>query len=432
MVEITMVDHQNERDEEVPSYTPSHTPLELESPSNRDTMSVPPAYAQMAADNEVSLDDRPIEHYKPERPAASTAPSSPIHTVPRRPLPGQPSATASSPWFASTFHEASSLVPVPPTAPVELPAELHAVYLSEIARNVAETGGRTCSILRDRQAVWLVKRKKMVLCPLAATVLVKEGLICHKDLEFISPSSGVKRDPSDPVSGVFLATYDILNDTMHGLVEGPVEFGREVAPLMKGKQRADATGPVGSPVENPKAARHMAVGTGKFATGAAKGMGRIVGTMAKSPMTLTYAVTRGFHNVPKLYGEEVREYENITDLRSGLAVGALGLGHGIGDGLKDIFLKPIEGAQKDGALGFVKGIGKGLGNAAWKPAAGCVGVVGYSSVGVYQQIKKIKWSSKDPEGDNARSVGEAEFVDLSDELRLEVVKMWCQVMMHKN
>lgn len=65
----------------------------------------------------------------------------------------------------------------------------------------------------------------------------------------------------------------------------------------------------------PHAAKQVAVGTGK-------GLGRIVGAGLKAPMTFTHGLTRGFHNVPKLYGEEVREYENVVDLRSGLLVSA--------------------------------------------------------------------------------------------------------------
>jgi hypothetical protein len=63
----------------------------------------------------------------------------------------------------------------------------------------------------------------------------------------------------------------------------------------------------------PNAAKQVAIGTGK-------GLGRIVGVGLKAPMTFTHGITRGFHNVPKLYGEQVREYENITDLRSGMSV----------------------------------------------------------------------------------------------------------------
>ena len=61
---------------------------------------------------------------------------------------------------------------------------------------------------------------------------------------------------------------------------------------------------------------------GQVAKGTGKGLGKIVGAGFKAPMTFTHGLTRGFHNVPKLYGEEVREYENVVDIKSGLTVSA--------------------------------------------------------------------------------------------------------------
>lgn len=43
---------------------------------------------------------------------------------------------------------------------------------------------------------------------------------------------------------------------------------------------------------------------------------------------------------------------------------------GFTDGLKDFFVQPMVGAQKEGAKGFAKGVGKGIGNVICKPAAG--------------------------------------------------------------
>lgn len=55
------------------------------------------------------------------------------------------------------------------------------------------------------------------------------------------------------------------------------------------------------------------------AVGAGKGLGRIVGAGLKSPMDFTISLARGFHNAPKLYGDEsVRQGEKITGIQSGL------------------------------------------------------------------------------------------------------------------
>lgn len=55
------------------------------------------------------------------------------------------------------------------------------------------------------------------------------------------------------------------------------------------------------------------------AIGAGKGISRIVGAGLKSPMDFTLGLARGFHNAPKLYGDDtVRPHERVTDLQSGL------------------------------------------------------------------------------------------------------------------
>jgi hypothetical protein len=55
------------------------------------------------------------------------------------------------------------------------------------------------------------------------------------------------------------------------------------------------------------------------AIGAGKGVGRIVGAGLKSPMDFTLGLARGFHNAPKLYGDEsVRQSDKITGFQSGL------------------------------------------------------------------------------------------------------------------
>jgi len=56
--------------------------------------------------------------------------------------------------------------------------------------------------------------------------------------------------------------------------------------------------------------------------GTGKGLGRIVGAGFKSPMDFSLNVAKGFHNVPKLIGSEVRQVDRVTDLQSGLKTAA--------------------------------------------------------------------------------------------------------------
>jgi hypothetical protein len=51
----------------------------------------------------------------------------------------------------------------------------------------------------------------------------------------------------------------------------------------------------------------------------------LVGAGLKAPMELTHNMARGFHNLPKMYGDEVRPVEKVTDVQSGLvAAGKVG------------------------------------------------------------------------------------------------------------
>ena len=55
------------------------------------------------------------------------------------------------------------------------------------------------------------------------------------------------------------------------------------------------------------------------AVGTSKGIGRIVGAGLKSPMDFTLSLARGFHNAPRLYGDEsVRHPDKVTGIQSGL------------------------------------------------------------------------------------------------------------------
>lgn len=55
------------------------------------------------------------------------------------------------------------------------------------------------------------------------------------------------------------------------------------------------------------------------ALGAGKSIKQIVGAGVKSPMDFTLSLARGFHNAPKLYGDDtVRQADKITDFQSGL------------------------------------------------------------------------------------------------------------------
>ena len=151
--------------------------------SNADLYCVtPPAYCQSVADNEVSVDAEAVQNEKVGMAGAAYAPSHHSHhgEVLDRQL-TERSSLLNSQVGGNAGPSASnaSLGSVPQPLPNELPP----VYLSVQHRDTVMASLTKCAILPNRPAVWMVRRKNFALSPLAATVLLKEGIIREKDLE---------------------------------------------------------------------------------------------------------------------------------------------------------------------------------------------------------------------------------------------------------
>lgn len=124
--------------------------------------------------------------------------------------------------------------------------------------------------------------------------------------------------------------------------------------------------------------------------GAGKGAWRITSAGIKSPMDFCYGLARGFHNAPKLYGDEtVRKPEKITGFSSGLRAAGLGFAHGMGDGITGLLTQPMEAVKKEGPGAFLKGVGKGIGGLVFKPGAAIWGIPAYTSRGIYKELQKL-------------------------------------------
>jgi hypothetical protein len=121
-----------------------------------------------------------------------------------------------------------------------------------------------------------------------------------------------------------------------------------------------------------------------------KGGGRFVRTFVQIPVDISVGLTKGFHNFPKLWGDEtVRRQEKISGVKSGFVAAGKEFGFGWYDGITGLVSQPWRGAQKEGAVGFVKGFGKGLGGFAAKPLAGFAGLLGHTMKGVHKEVQKL-------------------------------------------
>lgn len=87
-------------------------------------------------------------------------------------------------------------------------------------------------------------------------------------------------------------------------------------------------------------------------------------------MDFSLSLAQGFHNAPKLYGDDVRPTQKITGFGSGLKAAGKGLSLGLYDGISGLVMQPLKGAKEEGPTGFIKGFGKGIGGVVLKGGAG--------------------------------------------------------------
>ena len=126
-----------------------------------------------------------------------------------------------------------------------------------------------------------------------------------------------------------------------------------------------------------------------LAEDAGHGFARTGEALAKAPMDLSLAIAQGFHNAPRLYGDNtVRTPPRISGFHSGLRAAGSEFTFGIYDGVTGLVLQPYHGARKNGALGFVQGVGKGIGGFVLKDLAAVIGPFGYTLKGVHKELIK--------------------------------------------
>ena len=122
-----------------------------------------------------------------------------------------------------------------------------------------------------------------------------------------------------------------------------------------------------------------------------RGFAKTGEALAKVPMDLSLAIAQGFHNAPRLYGDDtVRTPPRISGFHSGLRAAGSEFTFGVYDGVTGLVLQPYHGARENGALGFVQGIGKGIGGFVLKDLAAIFGPFGYTLKGVHKEIIKNK------------------------------------------
>ncbi|RSL39005.1 hypothetical protein CEP53_014396 [Fusarium sp. AF-6] len=307
-----------------------------------------------------------------------------------------------------------------------------------------------CSILKDHTAVWELKGTRVRLSPLAADILVDNGLLSWKRLRLIRHVEWNDFEgPGEPVTGVAGSIAGTVGEAFTGIVSVPYHWAKRTRSRRKRKKskKGSESGPEAQAKMNSNGAENDAgdsdnsvdaaslhtettIGEirGQYVGDVASGVERTATAIAKAPVDLSMALAQGFHNAPRLYGDDtVRRPPRVTGFRSGLRAARFELVYGVYDGFTGVVRLPIRGAKEHGAIGFVKGTGMGLTGLVLKNLAAIVGPVGYTLKGVVKQAERSKTPQKVIR--RARIVqGQREVKDLPDSQRKglakEVVEGW--------
>ncbi|KAK4039971.1 hypothetical protein C8A01DRAFT_46627 [Parachaetomium inaequale] len=288
-------------------------------------------------------------------------------------------------------------------------------------------GSMRCSILPDRVGVWQMKKTRLRLSAVAAEMLVERGLLSWKKLRLVRHNEWNDFEgPGEPLTGAAGSLMSSVGNIFGGVGGVPYRIGKgakkrrekkkEKKEERKGKgpnsgeskQNSGASKTNGSQQDNSNEdvpqvetttthAINRRSTASTTATNPVEDVARQVGrgaaksasAIARTPVDLSLALAQGFHNAPRLYGDDtVRRPTRVTGIKSGLRAARHEFVYGIYDGWTGVVRLPVRGARDDGVRGFVSGVGMGLTGFVLKDIAAIIGPVGYTLKGVVKQAER--------------------------------------------
>lgn len=343
-----------------------------------------------------------------------------------------------------------------------------------------------CSILEDKVAVWWMRNTSLRLSALAADILVEKGYINWRKLRLLRHCEyNDFEGPGEPVTGVIGSIAGTFGDAVGGVASVPgriaktsnkrrerKERRRRKTGEMKDKKKEkgsengttettheggskeglgkmtskDKTNNSEEPAkkeggqqdedkgdDRDRESVHTATTEGtadeNYVDQVAEGVGKSAKSLAKAPVDLSVALAQGFHNAPRLYGDDtVRRPTRVTGIRSGLRAARHEFLFGIYDAWTGVVRLPYRGARHGGGVeGFAKGVGMGVTGFGLKNIAAVVGPFGYTLKGIKKQVERRRQPTKHIR--RARiTQGQKEAAQLSEEERdaraKEVVRGW--------
>ncbi|KAM5371182.1 hypothetical protein ACJA88_009751 [Fusarium oxysporum] len=269
-----------------------------------------------------------------------------------------------------------------------------------------------CSLLKDHTAVWELKNTNIKLGALAADILVDNGLLTWKRLRLLRHVEWNDFEgPGEPVTGIAGSIASTVGEAFHGVASVPYHWAKRTRSISKKKNQRNAKkskksgnsitrhNPADSddPVDAASLHTETTAGDtgGQYVGDIASGVERTATAIAKAPVDLSMALAQGFHNAPRLYGDNtVRRPIRVTGFHSGLRAARHEFAYGVYDGFTGVVRLPVRGAKENGPIGFVKGTGMGLTGLVLKNLSAIVGPIGYTLKGVVKQAERSKTPQK--------------------------------------
>jgi UDP:flavonoid glycosyltransferase YjiC (YdhE family) len=259
----------------------------------------------------------------------------------------------------------------------------------------------SCSIIKTDVAVWKVKGTHVRLGAVAAHVLVKSKHLSWGKLRLLRHTEWNDFEgPGEPVTAVAESLGNSLREIIAGIGSAPVRLARTAKRrvryrlrTMEEKRETKKTKKQTSNVR--KQSTGLVPGPEQYATDISMSIGQAALAIARAPTSLVVALAQGFHNAPRLYGDDtVRRPTRVSGIRSGLVASRRELVYGFYDGITGVVRLPIQGARNEGAVGFLKGTGMGVSGLVLKSISAIVGPIGYSMQGLLKEAQRRRSPQK--------------------------------------
>ncbi|KAL6355846.1 hypothetical protein LRP88_09429 [Fusarium phalaenopsidis] len=257
-----------------------------------------------------------------------------------------------------------------------------------------------CDIIKGQPAVWTCSKKnrRLKLSKPAGEILSSHLKIDAGSFEmYESHRTIIETRRWDPFSGTIAAAIGVSADLAKSAADTvvkPVKTYQQRNTLDQEYHLDPADASRGTALQSLEAGRAKnsrgCISTAKsVSTVSAHSMSTFLKHFLNGLVIIPFAFTEGFRNVPLLYGEELRDYGEIYDWKSGITFGAKAVVFGVVDGVGGLFILPYEGAKKQGVFGAVKGVGKGVAGLTSRIFTATIGSAIYPLQGIYKSIWRL-------------------------------------------